>query len=228
MSRPHAARFGGLMYVCVILFGIFAQLVRNTVMVHGDATKTAQKIRGSEMLFRLGIVSDLLMMISFMFLALSMYVVFKPVNKNTASLFLILALISIPIMAINLINLLFALELISSASYLKEFDRDQLYALAFVYLNLHAQGYLISQVFFALWLFPLGYLIYKSGYFPRIIGILVMIASIADLTTVFLLFLLPGNEMLTIPSDMFSIVGEFGLCLWLLLKGAKIPEVETL
>ena len=138
----------------------------------------------------------------------------------------IFALVSVPIMYINMLNHFAPLLLLSGADYLKVFEADQLHAQVMLSLNLHEAGYV--QIFFGLWLLPLGYLIYKSGYFPRILGVLVMITCFSILIEVFTFFLFPSYRAIISQVVMApAAIGEFALCGWLLIKGAKIPEMKS-
>jgi hypothetical protein len=224
LSKRKVARVAGLLYLAVIVFGVTAELVRQSLIVPGDATTTASNIMASESLFRLGFVSDLIMITCFIFLPLAFYVLLKPVNKNLASLMVIFVLVSVPIMFINMLFHFAPLLLLSGADYLTVFGADQLHALVMFFIELYTAGVMIATIFHGLWLLPLGFLVYKSGYFPRILGVFLMIACFGFVIESFAFFLLPpGYEVITYPGIVFEIIGEFGFCGWLLLKGAKIP-----
>jgi len=156
-----------------------------------------------------------------------LYMLLKPVNKNIALLFVLFTLGSVSVQFINALNQFATLLLLSGAGYLTIFGADQLNALAMLFLNLHKYGYTIAQIFFGLWLLPLGYLIFKSGYFPRILGILVMIACFGHLLEFFQVFLFPGYEVIAYPGLVAAMIGEFSFMFWLLIKGAKIPEMKS-
>src|SRR5262245_57265295 len=131
----------------------------------------------SEALLRFGIVLNLFVFISQIFLVLALYQLLKVVNKNIASLMVIFSLSAVPIAMVNELIPLTILQLLSDVDYLKAIPVDQLQALAYLLLRLHNQGFLIAQIFWGLWLFPMGYLVFKSGFIPRILGILLMIGS---------------------------------------------------
>ena len=184
----------------------------------------------SELLFSMGIVGSLITQLIFIFVVLVLYKLFKPVDKNHALLMVIFALVGIPIAMLNTLNLIAVLLLLSGADYLKVFGADQLQALMMFFLNLNEQGVLIAMIFWGLWLFPLGYLIYKSGYFPRIFGILVTMAGFGYLLDSFTHFLLPNYtsyEALFFPVIILLTIGETLFMAWVLLKGAKIPSEDT-
>ena len=226
-SIKKTARIAGLLYLITAITGIFGQYVRSTLIVYGDATTTASNIMASESLFRIGFISDLTMITCYFLTACVLYMLLKPVNKNIALLFVLFTLGSVSVQFINALNQFAALLLLSGAGYLTVFGADQLNALLMLFLNLHKYGYTIAQIFFGLWLLPLGYLIFKSGYFPKILGILVMIACFGHLLEFFQIFLFPGYEVIAYPGLVAAMIGEFSFFFWLLIKGAKIPEMKS-
>ena len=212
----------GFLYFIYIVTTIFADVIgRSKLIVFGDAAATANNIMASEWLFRLSFVSDLLSAVFFLLAAWALYVLLKSVNKDLALLFLLLNLGGVAVYSINLLNQFAALLLLSGADYLKVFQADQLQALAMFFLNLYQNGYWISQIFFGAWLFPLGYLVFKSGFLPRILGIVMMIHCVGWLMTSLEFFLFPGFEVMHYLSYPLGFISEFGLSLWLLIMGAK-------
>ncbi len=175
-SIQKTARMAGLLYFIYIVTTIFADVIgRSRLIVFGDAAATANNIMASEWLFRLSFVSDLVSIVFFLLAAWALYVLLKSVNKDLALLFWLLNLGGVVVYSINLLNQFAALLLLSGADYLKVFQADQLQAAAMFFLNLYQNGYWISQIFFGAWLFPLGYLVFKSGFLPRILGIVLMV-----------------------------------------------------
>jgi len=224
-SIKRTARIAGFLYLMVILFGAFAEVgVRSSLIVPEDAAATAIKIMASESLFRIGFISDLIMMTCYLLLAFALYVVFKPVNQNLALLFVLFTLASVAIMSINMLNQFAALLLLSGTNYLKVFSTDQLQALALLFLNFHKYGYFIAQIFFGLWLLPLGYVGFKSGYLPKILGVLLIIACFGHLIQFFQIFLFPNFEVITYPGLAVATIAEISLCLWLLIKGVNVQR----
>lgn len=221
-SIKRTARIAGVLYLMVIIFGIFAEVgVRSSLIVSGDAATTARNIMGNETLFRIGFMSDLIMMACYLLLAFTLYVLLKPANNNLSLLFVLFTLASVAIMSINMLNQFAALLILSGVDYLTVFSADQLQALAMLFLDLRKYGYFIAQIFFGLWLLPLGYIGMKSGYFPRILGILLILASFGHLIQYFQVFLFPDYEAITYPGLAIATIGEFSLCFWLLIKGVK-------
>ena len=217
------ARTAGLLYLMVILFGVFAELyVRSGLVVPGDAAETARNIRAHRELFRLGFVSDLLMQASFFFLALAFYRLFRAADKRHALLMLCSVMVSVAVMCLNMIHQYAALLILEGSCLMQAFDGSQADSLILLFMDLHKHGYRIAQIFFGIWLFPLGFLAYRSGFIPRLIGVLLMIACFSFLAGFFLFFLLPGysaglSSLVTLPTT----IGEFALCLWLLIKGVR-------
>jgi hypothetical protein len=149
-------------------------------------------------------------------------VLLKPVNKNLALLFLLLNLGGVAVHCVSDLFLIASQVILSGAEYLKAFQADQLQALAMLSLNIYKNGFSgIAQIFFSAWLFPLGYLVFKSGYLPRILGIILLVECFGWLLFPIKFFFFPGNEVLTTLSSAIGFIGEFSLMLWLLIMGAK-------
>lgn len=212
-SINKTARIAGFLYLLVAVFSGFAASVRSNLIVPADAAATVHNIAASGTLFRLNIASDLVGQIFHIFLALALYELLKTVNKNQALLMVILALIPVPMAMLNQLNQFAVLPLLSGTDYTQ----------VMFFLNLQNEGVLIAQIFWGLWLFPLGYLVFKSGYIPRILGVLLVVAGLGYLIDSFGKFLLPSYG-LTI--SLFTFVGEVLLLLWLLIKGVNVGWLE--
>jgi hypothetical protein len=226
-SIKRTARLAGLLYLAhFVTFFLADNGVHSTAVGSVDVAATAQSITGSEWLFRVGFVSFLLTAILFFLSAWALYVVLKPVNKDLALLFLLLNLGGVAIWCISQLFQLAALLLLSNADYLDVFQADQLRALAMLFLNLYLTGFMIAQIVLNLWLFPLGYLVFKSGFLPRILGILLIIDGIAMLIWFFQFFLFPGYEVVSTVGLAVSFVAEGLFCLWLLIMGVNVEQWE--
>jgi hypothetical protein len=215
------------MYLGNIITGIFAEVVRSKLIVPGDAAETAKNIMASEWLFRVSFVSDLIMVTFFLLMGLVFYVLLKPVNKNIALLMLLLNITGVPMLGINMLNQFATLLLMSGAGYLSVFGADQLHALGMLFFNLHEYGYSLTVISWGFYLLPLGFLVFKSGYFPKILGVLLMIASFCDLIRFIQIFIFPNYEVVTYPGLAVSIIAEFSFAIWLLVKGAKEQQPLT-
>ncbi|EZH75705.1 hypothetical protein ATO12_02630 [Aquimarina atlantica] len=221
--KKNTGRLAGLLLLGLILTGIFAEFfVRQKLYVPNDPSATTQNIIENEWLFRLGFVSDLVMSTLFFFYAYVLYCIFKHVNKNIALLLLLCVVISVAMLCQNALYQFSALEILSNKSYSETFNGNQLQALSMFFQNIHTKGYFVNQIFYGLYLFPLGYLVFRSGLVPRIIGVFLMLGCIGDLVSFLDYFLFPNHESafinnITIPAD----IGEFSMCLWLLTMGIR-------
>ena len=220
-SPQFRARLAGFLYLSLLPAPFGLVYVPARLIVAGNAAATANNILASEPLFRLGIVSILLVDAVNIVLALALYQLLKPVSRPVAALMVLFASVGIGIGMLNELNQLAVLRLLSGAGYLTVFSKDQLQALALFFLNLHAQGLNIAQIFWGLWLFPMGYLVFKSGFLPKILGILLMIACVGYLVDSFAAFLLPGLKVNVI---FFTGWGELAILLWLLIKGVNVEQ----
>ncbi|HEA19758.1 MAG TPA: DUF4386 domain-containing protein [Pricia antarctica] len=218
-SIKNTARIAGVLYLLVIVFGIFAEkYVRNTLVNLADGQQTIVSITQNEFLFRLGFVSDLLMQLAYFLLPLVLYRILKKINKWLAQTMVLSVSVAVAIMCVNMLNHYAPLVLINHSIL----DSKQLENTVLFHLDMHSKGYHIAQIFFGLWLLPLGYLVLKSGLFPKLIGIFLMIGCLGYLTDFVLYFLFPSenqnlSEWITLPADL----GEFSLSLYLLFKGVK-------
>ena len=216
------ARFAGFLYLLVVPLGIFGSLyVPSRLIVPGDAARTADNLMASESLFRLGIVSDLLAPIVLILVVQLLYKLLQSVNKDMALVMVSFVLVGASIAMLNKLNQLAALLLLSGADYLNVFTIEQLHALALLFLRLHNQGSTIGFIFWGLWLFPLGYLVFKSGFLPRLLGDLLMIACFGYVVDSFATFL---GYMVNV--GMFAALGEVLFILWLLIKGVNVEQWE--
>ncbi|HEX5056600.1 MAG TPA: DUF4386 domain-containing protein [Gammaproteobacteria bacterium] len=217
------ARIAGILYLIVVLSGIFSlAYVPSRLIVWDSAPATVQNIMDSELLFRMDIVSGLICHTFFLFLSLVLYQLFKPVDKTMAALMVILVAVSVPISFINSLNKFNVLSLLSGADYLVS-QAEHLQSQVMLSLASFNDGILIAQIFWGLWLFPFGYLVFKSGFLPKILGVFLIAGCFGYLINFFGYSLLPGYHESGIPAliDLPSRIGEIGICLWLLIMGAK-------
>ena len=218
-SIKKTARIAGFLYFMYIVTSIIGNEFGRFVSV--DAPATVNNIMAHESLFRIGFVISLFSVVFLLLAAWYLYVLLKPVNQNIALLFLLLNLGGFAIWCLSMLNLFGSLLLLSGADYLKVFQPDQLQAQAMLFINLYKNGYIIAQIPYGIWLFPLGYLVFKSGFLPKILGILLIVDCFGLLICVFQFFLLPGYEVISYPFMAVSFIAELGLTLWLLIMGAK-------
>ena len=215
-------RFAGLLYLIGSIPGWFAiEYVPSHLLVDGNATATANNIAAHELLFRLGIAADLICQTLFIFVALALYELLKGVNQRHAVLMVILLVVSVPIEFLNELNAIAALVLVRGADFLSLFDKLQRGALAMLFLNLQRGGIHVAEIFWGLWLFPLGMLVYRSRFLPRILGVLLVAACFAYLANSFTRLLLPGYGHVVYQWIGPLLVAEPLFMLWLLVKGAN-------
>jgi hypothetical protein len=225
-SPNKTARMAGLFYLIFILTTVLAAYIRGGLIVSGDAAVTANNIIGSELFFRIGFVAELVSAVFFVLAAWALYVLLKPVNKNLALLFLLLNLGGVAVECINALNLLTALQFLSGANYLNVFQTGQLQAMAMSSLNSYTNGFLIAQIFFSAWLLPLGYLVYKSRFLPKFLGLLLILDFFGNLSWFLQGFLLPDYGILAYPGNAISFIAEISLTAWLLIMAVKDTEIE--
>lgn len=229
ISRQKAAKRAGWFYLAFVVTCIFAGVVRSNLIVYSDATRTMELIRNSLGLFRISVADDLVSGCLFLLSAWALYVLLKPVNKNLALLFLLLNAAGVAVQCLSLL-FLYAPLLVNATKYLQDgYSSGQLDALNLLFLNLHRSGFTIAQLFFGTWLFPLGYLVYRSGFLPKWLGILLMADCVGCLIWFFQYFLLPDLAMITYPGLAIGFIAEFSLSLYLILRPVKKvqPDVTT-
>jgi hypothetical protein len=218
-TNQKIARIAGLLYFLYILTSVIADQFGQ--FVFAEAQVTVDHIITQEALFRTGVVVSLFSYALFLLAAWSLYVLLKPVNKNLALLFLVFNLGGFAILSFSHLNLISSLLLLSGADYLKAFQPDQLQALATQFINLYKYGSTVAQIPYGIWLLPLGYLVYKSNFLPKILGVLLIADFFAELVYVLQRLLFPAFPVISYPCWAISFLAEFGLTLWLLVKGVK-------
>ena len=219
-SSPQVyARIAGVIGLITLVAWSFSGFVTSQVMIPGDAFSTASNLLNSEPLFRFGIVAGLFMQIVCIFYVVILYKILRPVNKSHARLMIIFLLLSVPIFMLNQLNQIAAIELAA----------DQMNAQMMLFLDLHRHGEDITGIFWGLWLFPLGYLVFKSGFIPRLLGILLMIGCFGYLIRFLQAFLFPGSEaaVWTNPALVVTHISELCLMFWLLIKGVDVEKWQA-
>jgi hypothetical protein len=226
-SNNKTARIAGVLYLIVAVAGMFGLMyVPSKLIVSGDATTTANNIMASEGLYRLGIVAELVCQTSFLLLAIALYKLLKHVNKLHAISMVAFVVVAVPIAFMNAVNEFAVLVLLSGDDYLRTFTTEQLQAQMTIFLKLHDYGNIVAFIFWGLWLFPLGYLVFTSGLFPKVLGVLLMAGCFAYLIDFSVTIFFPDHRWLTYPGSAISAIAEFSFLLWLLIKGVKKPSVN--
>jgi len=219
------ARIGGVLYLIIIVIGFCSQFfVRDKLAVSGDVAATANNIAVSESLWRISIAGELILLVCAVALTLILYVLLRPVNKNLALLAVFFNLVEFPIEAVSKLCLFAALFLSGNADYLKAFEPHQLHALVKLSLKLHDYGFGIDLVFFGFACLVYGYLLFRSGYFPRTLGVLMAIAGLSYLANSFTLVLAPAFAGTIFLVLGLALIGELSFCLWLIVKGVNVQR----
>jgi len=226
MTKKNTARTAGFVYLMVVLTGIFNLLyVPTQLIVFSDAATTVSNIMSNEFLFRAGIAAGVLCYVFFLILPFILFDLFKEVNRNVAVIMVILAATSVPISLFNMVTKLDVLTLLSGAQYLEALSMEQIQAQVMLLLHSYNNGIRVVQIFWGLWLFPFGYLAFKSGYIPKILGISLMLGCFGYLTFFFARIVFPE---VTIPRFIGwpASFGEIGTCLWLLIMDIKHKTIK--
>jgi hypothetical protein len=218
------ARMAGVLYLINIACGIFGELfVRGHLVVAGNAVATAHNIMASEFLFRCGVVGDLIMHITDVPMAVIFYVLLRPVSRDLSLLAALFGMLQTAVLVANKLSLVTVLLLLSGSNYLKAFDANQLQALAQLSLALHERGFGVGLVFFGVSCLVTGYLLFRSEYFPKTLGVLQGIAGLCYLMNSFAQLLSPPLADKLFPIILLpAFVGELGTCLWLIVKGVNL------
>lgn len=218
------ARTAGLLYLIVVATGILNLLyVPSQLQVPGDAAATVSNILASKQLFGFGIAAGVVCYTAFLVLPLVLYKILGGINRDVAVLMVAFALVSVPISLFNLSHKLYVLSLLGDANYLQAFTAGQLQTQVMLSLDAYRNGALISEIFWGLWLLPFGYLVFKSGFIPRVLGVLLMLGCFGYLINISGRMLFPGYAETAIASivSLPSALGEIGTCLWLLIAGIR-------
>ncbi len=227
-STKNPGRFAGLLYVLTSIVGFFAMMyVPDKIIVHGNAAATASNILAHETLFRLGIAGELIGQAGFIFVAMALYELLKGVNRRQAALMVVLLVVQIPTAFLNELNSFAALVLASGTDFLSIFDKPQRDALAMLFMNLHGKGFVVNEIFYGLWLFPLALLVYRSRFLPRFLGVWLALAGLAWVILSLTSVLFPQYQDNVFNYGQPAFLGEIAFMLWLLIKGAKPPAPDA-
>lgn len=223
-SRRKLARLAGFIYLLLIIFGVLGiAYIPSELIDWNNASKTLSNISDNTALFQLGIILSIFCYLSYLFLVIVLFQLLKSVNKNLAWLMLILVLVSVPIALVSVISNIDVLSLLKETEYLSILDPNLLKAKVMLSLDSYNNGIIVAQVFWGLWLFPFGYLVYKSNFLPKFLGIMLMVGCFY--------YFMDSMAQIAFPSYLDGIInsilsycamiGEFGICLWLLILGDK-------
>ncbi len=223
-SKIRSARIAGLLYLLIIGFGLIAQIfVRDSLVDYKNAAITASNILASEFWFRFGFVSELMMLICDIGVTTILFILLRDFSKSLSLASTFFRLASIIILSVTALSHYAALFILSGENYLAVFSSDQLDAMALLSIRLHGAGYNISLLFFGIHLIFLGYLAYRSGLFPRVLGVLLLAGGICYIANSLTWFLFPAVVETIYPAILIPcFIGELLFSLWLLIKGVRV------
>ena len=222
LGQKKVARIAGGFYLGFILASVLADALGHIGL--GNAQQVYEATVTDVSAFRLGLVVALLSAFLFLMAAWGLYVLLRPVDENLALLFLVLNAVGVAIQCASMLPLISALLLGDGASRVQAFSGAQVEGLAYLSIDVYKTGFVTAQLFFGTWLFPLGYLVYRSGFLPKFLGVLLMLDGVAVLIWFLQALLLPAHPAIRYPGLAVSFIAEVGLALWLLVKGAKVAD----
>ena len=225
LAPATVARVTGGFYLAYILASVLATMLGQSGL--GSAPQVYAAIVTNEGSFRLALVVALTSGFLFLMVAWGLYVLLRPVNRNLALLFLLLNAVGVAIHGASMLSLISAMLLGDAASNMQAYSAAQLEGLAYLSINVYKTGFVTAQLFFGTWLFPLGYLVYKSRSLPRFLGVLLVLDGIAELIWFLQALLLPAYPAIHYPGLALSFVAELGLGLWLLVKGVEVVDPDA-
>ena len=220
-----AARIAGAIYASMVVTGPFSLIyVPSKLIVRDNAAATAENVLAHETMFRLSILADLVGQVIFICLAIALYRLLTGVNKIWAALMVAFVLVSAAVGFVNTLNDIAALILFRGADFLAVFDKPQRDALGMLFIRLHTQGIFIDEMFWGLWLFPFGLLVFRSGFLPRFIGVWLMINCFGYVILSVIALFFPAYYGAAFNWSQPVLFGELAIMLWLLVKGAKVKQ----
>lgn len=228
-SPERLARVAGALYLFVIVVGLFGEMfVRGRLIVWSDPTATAERILASESLWRFSVAAELLYLLFAVVLAAIFFVLLRPAGRDLALLAVLFNVVAIAIEAVGRLQLIVALAVLRGAESLAAFEPGQVHALAFLFVRAHGRGFSVSLLFFGGFCLVVGTLISRSGYLPKLIGVLIQIAGLGYLLDGFALILSPAFHSMIFPFSLLpAFVAESSLALWLLVKGVDVARFEA-
>ena len=222
------ARTAGWIYVSMLFTAPFSLLyVPTVVIVKGDAAATSAKVVAHEMLFRLGIAGDLIGSVIFIYLGIALYRLFREVSATVSAQLVGLVLVSSAVGFLNVLNHIAALTLFRGGDFLSVLDKPQRDVLGYFFMRMYSQGIVINELFWGLWLIPFGWLIIRSRFFPRILGVLLYINGLAYVVISLTSLILPSYADVVGRVWFPAQFGELIMMLWLVIKGAKVQPLHV-
>lgn len=217
--RAGLARLTGGLYLAYIVASVVADKLGHIGL--GSAQQLYEATLTNGLSFRAGLVVALVSALLFALVAWGLYLLLRPVNKDLALLFLLLNAVGVAIQCASMLPLVSAMLQGDAAAHMQVFSSEQLTGLGSLAASTYKTGFVTTQLFFGAWLFPLGYLVYRSRFLPRLLGVLLLLDGIAVLIWFLQALLLPAHHAISRPGLVVSFVAEFGLALWLLVRGVR-------
>jgi hypothetical protein len=227
VTRKRDARQAGVLYLLFAVAAIVNEFFFPTFMVSGDATATARNITAGELAYRTDIMGGFVVHIIFIILVVSLYNLFREVDRKQAMFMVLMVSLGVAIALVNLLNKFAPLIFLNGDEYLSIFTQPQLEALALGFLRLHSSGANLAIAFWGLWLFPFGILVMRSGFIPKIFGILLIVAGVGYFVTSFTAIVLPELRPVLSPFIMPLYLGELPIIFWLAIKGVNVQKMEA-
>jgi hypothetical protein len=226
-SRRNLARLAGFLYLAYIVLTVFYTFIDHKPLVWHDPVAMARNIADSAWIIRIRYMSEVISTLLFLSAAWALYALLKPVGKNLALLFVLFNLAGVAVECVFALIQIDALLLLGDPSYLHAFNPSQLQTLSQFFLGLSGSENMILTLFYGAWLFPLGYLVFKSGFLPRFLGVLLLLDGVSLMICFIQLCLFPAYQKLTYPLYPIMFIAEFGLAMWLIIKGVKVRKEEV-
>lgn len=223
-AKDKVARITGGFYLAFIVASVVSDMLGH--IGRGSVQQVYESIVTDASSFRLALVIASVAAFLFLMAAWGLYVLLRPINKDLALLFLLLNAVGVAIQCASMFPLVSALLQGDGASHMQTYSAAQQEGLAYLSISVYKTGFVMAQLFYGTWLFPLGYLVYRSRSLPRFLGVLLLLDGIAVLIWFFQALLLPTHPAIRYPGIAVSFVAEVGLALWLLVRGAK-PQLEV-
>ncbi|MGO9083116.1 MAG: DUF4386 domain-containing protein [Streptosporangiaceae bacterium] len=229
MTAPKTlARTAGLLYLLITAAAFNELYVLPRIVRPGDAVATAGRIRASAALFRAGLAGDLVAATCWLLTAMALYLLLRHVHQLAAAAMVTFAAAGAAIQYLNQLSQYTALTVATSPDYARAFGQAGSDGLTLLFAGMQHDGYLIDSMFFGLWLLPLGYLVIKSGYFPRVLGVLLIIGCFSYVADLVAQIAAPGLGATIAPIVVAPAgIAELSFMLWLLVKGARVPAPEA-
>jgi len=222
LSIEKLSRRAGIAYLLLIPFGVFGILyIPSAILVSGDMAATIDNIIAHRSVFHLSILSSLIVQLLQIVVVLLLYKMLSRASRTAGVLMIAFIIPAVSIAMLNEVNLLAISSLVSGAAYTASFTAEQIQGLVGLLFQMHTSGVMVAQIFWGIWLFPMGYLVYHSGYIPRFIGVLLMIGCFGYLSDS-VLFVLNIDIGFTVSE--FTFIGELLLPLWLVFKATDVQE----